>query len=115
MSDLVQVEQDFTVPHHSASVDLHQRGEAVMAELVKLSESDCGVILDSAVSVDSGRNTVQLTVTVSAEELGEGVVQAITAMRTAIHAAGGATPEWPHNDELLEMVANTMRAEVRSA
>lgn len=111
--DLVMVEQDFVVRRHSTSVNVHERGEAVMAQLVELSDS--GVILDASVSVDSNKNLVQLNVTVEADGLADGVLSAITAMRNAIHAAGDATPGWPSSHELLEMVASAMRAEVVTA
>lgn len=80
-----------------------------MAELVELSE--IGTILDSAVSADAQRGNV----TVAAEDLDDGIARAMAAMRTAIHAVGDATPGWPSHEDVMEMIAQTMRAELVEA
>lgn len=110
MSVMVSVLQDFTVRGAASSRVLHQRGEAVMAELVSLSEA--GGILDGSAGVDSARNVVQLGVTVTGEDLSDGIIKAVTAMRTAIHAAGDSTPGWPSSRMLLDAVASTIHADL---
>lgn len=111
-SAMVVVERSFRV-FLSSSVSVHDRAEAVMAHLVEL--SDAGTILDSAVSSDAQRAVVTIEVTVAAEDLDDGIAQSMAAMRTAIHAVGDATPGWPLHRDVLEMIAQTMRAELIEA
>lgn len=92
---------------------VHERAEAVMAELVELSED--GSILDSAVSSDSERAIVDIEVTVNATDLDDGIARSMAAMRTAIHAVGDATPGWPSHKDVMEMIAQTMHAELVDA
>lgn len=108
--NLVEIEQHFTVRHgQGLPLDLHDRGEAVMEQLVKLSDS--GIIVDSSVGVDGVANVVEITVTVECDDLTEAVVTGVTAMRNAIHSAGDATPGWPSNKAIIEAVSSTLRAE----
>ena len=96
------------------SEDIHENAERVMVALVELSES--GVILDGSVGADSETREVTISVTVSAENLGDGVNDAITAMRNAIHTAGNATPGWPSHRAWIDMlVAQSMNAQLVSA
>ena len=92
---------------------VHDRAEAVMAELVELSEA--GSILDSSVSSDAQRAVVEIEVTVEADDLDDGIARAMAAMRTAIHAVGDATPGWPSHKDVMEMIAQTMHAELVEA
>lgn len=84
-----------------------------MAELVEL--SDAGGVLDSSVSSDAAENIVTIEVTVEAEDLDDGIARAMGAMRSAIHAVGDATPGWPSHKVIMEMIAQTMHAEIVSA
>ncbi len=109
---MVAVERSFLVPP-GGGTSVHQRAEAVMAELVELSE--IGTILDSTVSADAQRGEFTVEVTVAAEDLDDGIARAMAAMRTAIHAVGDATPGWPSHEDVMEMIAQTMRAELVEA
>lgn len=84
-----------------------------MAELAEASE--VGAVLDSAVSSDAELGIVTIEVTVEAEDLDDGIARAMAAMRAAIHAVGDATPGWPSHKDIMEMVAQTMRAELVEA
>ncbi len=109
---MVAVERSFLV-RPPVSTSIHERAEAVMAELVELSE--VGTILDSAVSADAQRGIVTVEVTVAASDLDDGIARTMAAMRTAIHAVGDATPGWPSHEDVMEMIAQTMRAELVEA
>lgn len=90
--------------------DVHNSADSVMAELVKLSQTEgCGV-LDSAVDSDSDAGTVTIEVTAVGENQGEAINCAITAMRTAIHAAGDETPSWPTGAKLTELIDSVGQA-----
>lgn len=106
---MVVVERSFRVDLFGVE-SIHDRAEAVMGELVNLSEA--GAILDSAVSSDSDRGIVTIEVTTRAPDLDKGVADAVSAMRAAIHAVGDATPGWPTHKDIMEVTAQTMRAEV---
>ena len=110
MTVMVAVETTFEVTCPE-SEDIHENAERVMAALVELSES--GVVLDGSVGADSERGEITIDVTVSAENLGDGVNAAITAMRNAVHAAGNATPTWPSHRAWMDMlVAQSMNAQL---
>ncbi len=65
----------------------------VMDELVKLEESGCGI--DSpAVSVDTTLGQVEIELRAQGETFEDAQRMGLLSMRTAIHAAGGATPDW---------------------
>lgn len=110
---MVVVERSFRVRLPRSTSSVHERAEAVMAELVDLSES--GSILDSAVSSDAQGGVVTVEVTVAAEDLDDGIGRAMAAMRTAIHAVGDATPGWPLHKDVMELIAQTMRAKLVEA
>lgn len=66
---------------------------AVMDELVKLADGNCG-ISDPAISYDSERKLVTIEVVAENEDFDDAVLTANSCIRSAIHAAGGATPGW---------------------
>jgi hypothetical protein len=75
-----------------------------------------GTILDAAVSANAAEDVVSIEVTLLADNLTDGTAHGLTAMRNAIHKVGGATPDWPSHQEVLEMVGKELRAElVRAA
>lgn len=106
---MVSVQQAFRVNHDVTST-IHERAEAVMAELVDLGEQ--GGLLDSAVDVDAELNTVHVQVTVEADDLSDGVAKAMAATRSAIHAVGDSTPGWPSHKVIMELIAEKMSAEL---
>lgn len=65
----------------------------VMEELVKLAARDCG-IADPAISFDRSQGIVTIEVSAADGDFDQAVVVADSCIRTAIHAAGGATPGW---------------------
>ena len=67
--------------------------DGVMQALLHLEEVDQR-LSDSSVSLDLGEMRVVIEVDVAGDDYQEGVGHAFGAIRTAIHAAGGATPEW---------------------
>jgi hypothetical protein len=64
--------------------------DQLMEELVALDA------IDPAIDATLGRSFVQLTVTVSAATPEIGTKEGLSLLRTAIHAAGGMTPDWPN-------------------
>ncbi|MER6626362.1 hypothetical protein [Streptomyces sp. NPDC000931] len=78
---------------------VHAHGETVMRELLELERHNPD-FTDSTVSTDA----LERTVTVEILVLDEGdpprvLRRALDLIRTAIHAAGGATPNWPVDDQ----------------
>lgn len=106
---MVAVERAFRV-NLCGGAKVHDRAEAVMAELVELSET--GDVLDSSVSSDEEHCIVTLQVTVEADDLDGGIAKAMAAMRAAIHAVGDSTPGWPRHKDVMDMIAQTMNASV---
>ena len=92
--------------------DVHEVADAIMEHLVELSEADGSDVLDSAVDADGANGTLDVEVTVEANDLGGGVNIATAAMRTAIHATGGNTAQWitpAQLEALIDSVGNNLR------
>lgn len=68
--------------------------DGVMQALLDLEDVDSR-LSDSGVSLDIGVMHVAIEICVSGDDYQECVNHALGAIRTAIHAAGGATPDWP--------------------
>ena len=68
--------------------------DGVMQALLDLEGVDRR-LSDSNVSLDLGEMRVVIEVDVAGDDYQECVSHALGAIRTAIHAAGGATPQWP--------------------
>lgn len=68
--------------------------DGVMQALLDLEEVDQR-LSDSGVSLDLGEMRVVIELDVAGDDYQECISHALNAMRTAIHAAGGATPDWP--------------------
>lgn len=66
---------------------------AVMRELLQLEGADN--VLDTAVSADAARREVTIELVGCGPDPIQALLNGISAMRAAIHAAGGATPGWP--------------------
>lgn len=81
-------------PGHTPEM-IHAHGEAVMRELLEL-EGLNSDFTDSTVSTDAAERSITVEVLILDETdpprvLGRG----LDLIRTAIHAAGGSTPNWP--------------------
>jgi hypothetical protein len=75
--------------------ELHAHGELLMQQLLKLEECNTD-FTDSTVSTDARANTLTVDLLVlDATEPAAILQRALDIARTAIHAAGGATPRWP--------------------
>lgn len=72
--------------------ELEMHLDEVMAQLLTLDAEDASIDLDLAAQ------RVNLALTVDAGNPLEAIAQASGFIRTAIHAAGGATPDWPPAD-----------------
>lgn len=79
---------------------LHSEGERLTEELLKLEECNHGDVRDPAVSTEADRNVVLVELVIIASDLPSGIQKALNVVRTAIHATGGSTPDWPTIDEL---------------
>jgi len=80
--------------------NLHQVADGIMDHLVALSETDGSDVLDSAVDADGVAGSLTIEITVQAPDMGAAVNVAMAAIRTAIHATGGATDDWVTPEEL---------------
>jgi hypothetical protein len=84
---IVTPEFDGELFDESATIEAHL--DAVMDELLKLDAEDPSI----EASVEEG--SVAFSVVVEAPNPVEAVTTASGFLRTAIHAAGGGTPDWP--------------------
>ena len=69
------------------------KGDRVMSALLDFESADLR-LADSAVSLDTETMTMTIGLVVDGKDYQETVAHALTVIRTAIHAAGGATPDW---------------------
>lgn len=84
----VRLTKHFTV---STTADLDEHTDAVMEELLKLESAELSDA-DIAASLESGE--VSVSVVAEAPTFEEAAALGDSAIRAAIHAAGGHTPEW---------------------
>jgi hypothetical protein len=82
--------------------------DRIMEELVRLTEVDA-CISDPNIGADLAAGQVEFSMTVNAAEQDVTKV-AVTAIRTAIHAAGQGTPGWPAFEEAQELSAERVTA-----
>ncbi|GAA0346763.1 hypothetical protein NE235_09960 [Actinoallomurus spadix] len=87
--------------------ELHAHGEQLMGALLDLEQCNAD-FTDSTVSTDAtaGTLTVDLLI-LDAVEPAKVLQRALDITRTAIHAAGGATPGWPTVNEQPDHVEMT--------
>lgn len=85
----------------------------VMDELLRLEHHDN--IVDSALSFDADQQQVTIEVVGCGEDEMEALVHGISAIRTAIHAAGGATRQWPNASETWTTIRQESRLASRVA
>lgn len=95
MDLFLQYEETFTVSGCTPDA-LHDVGEQVMEALLAL-EGGQDSLTDSTVSVDSSEMsiTIEMGMSLPAETpQAQAEIAIRSAARTAIHAVGGATPDW---------------------
>lgn len=77
--------------------DVSDEAEAIMSSLLDLESVDTR-LSDSAVGADLASMKLDVEVTVEGMDYQDCLNHALLSIRTAIHAAGGATPGWPGSD-----------------
>jgi hypothetical protein len=97
----LSLEFEFTVENVGTADQFHDHGERVMQELLKLEDCDPDVT-DSSVGTDYSDQTVTISVLVFADDEVQGLGKALAVIRSAVHAAGAATPFWPTVNDLVE-------------
>ena len=95
---------DLTVTGYGTVDALESELGRVMEQLVSLSGPGCDVD-DPAISLDLGTQTVTVELLVRGEDFDAATRNADIALRTSVHAAGGATPAW-------EVTKQSQRAEL---
>ena len=90
----VSCQWQFVVTQAGDRDSLVTQVDGVMQALLDLEEVDLR-LSDSGVSLDMDAMLVVIDVDVAGEDYQDCVSHALSAIRTAIHAAGGSTPEWP--------------------
>lgn len=77
----------------SPDADLGEAIDQVTDQLALIDERTAE-LLDYAVSSDAEDNTAVFEITVNADDEMEALAGAVSWVRAAIHATGGATPDW---------------------
>ena len=81
-------------PEHTAAM-IHAHGESVMRELLELERLNRD-FTDSTVSTDAAERSITVEILLLDETDPPLVLRrGLDLIRTAIHAAGGSTPNWP--------------------
>lgn len=83
--------------------ELHDLGERVMQELLKLEDCNQGVH-DSGTATDADRNVITIDLLVHGAGLEATLHKMLGVVRSALHGAGCATPEWPTAEEVAVML-----------
>jgi hypothetical protein len=100
MTMAMHVVWDFTLEPQQSNAELfHATGERLMQELLKLEELN-GYVADPAVSSEADRGGIVVELVTSGPDYATALQRALDVVRTAIHAAGGATPGWPNAGDL---------------
>lgn len=81
----------------SQATNLEAVADDVMTALLSLEQVD-PLLSDSAIALDIPKKEIEISVSSECSAIDDGVRHAMAAIRTAIHAAGGATPEWPDTE-----------------
>lgn len=100
------VEFSATLPGDVDRANLEEHLEAVLIELDSLDG-----ITDADMAIDYDEPRVMFSMYVQAEDDSSAIAQVGTAMRTAIHAAGGGTPGW---EKMLARMPSHRRYEIRA-
>jgi hypothetical protein len=91
---IVTCEWQFLLSDVSPNADLPGQAEEVMQQLLALEACHDG-LTSSAVGLDLETMIVEISISAEARTYELAVAAAMSAIRSAIHAAGGATPDWP--------------------
>jgi hypothetical protein len=88
--------------HQPQNVDqlIENHLDAVMEEFLKIGVSDPDIELED--------KRVTFSVLVEADDPDNAIVTASPLVRSAIHGAGGSTPEWPDSDNRAWSVEQTI-------
>lgn len=78
---------------------LAQSAQTVMDALLEL-EGCNSELSDAGVAMDASEMTVEVEITASGGDAQESLERAMAAIRTAIHAAGYGTPDWPTQSDV---------------
>jgi hypothetical protein len=97
----ISCEWEFSIARLHSSELLQAKGDRVMSALLDLESADLR-LADSAVSLDTETMTMTIGLVVDGNDYQETVAHALTSIRTAIHAAGGSTPDWDAAGGALE-------------
>lgn len=116
MSIEVRLELTFHVEGPMDASGLADSARKVMEALLALEECN-SELSDAGVAMDANEMNVQVELAVTGGSEPECVERALAAVRTAIHAAGHGTPDWPSSSPLYatpdlgepEGVAGTFR------
>ena len=92
MTTAVDVVWSFRVITDAPAELLREHSRQVMDELLKLEA--CSPLTDSAVSLNLDGPEITIEVAAEGEDYQSAINEALSGIRTAIHAAGGQTPGW---------------------
>jgi hypothetical protein len=91
---IVTCDWQFLLTDVNAGADLPHQAEAVMQELLALEACQEG-LSSSGVGLDLETMIVEISISAEADTYEDAVATAMSAIRSAIHAAGGSTLGWP--------------------
>ena len=100
----VDISWTFYVNTNASPDVVRTHAEQVMEELLKLEE--CSPITDSAVSLDLSGPSITIEVGADGDDYESALGEALSNIRTAIHAAGGST-----RDETFRLEAADLQAQ----
>ena len=88
----------FTVSSDKSAAELSRDLDMVMNELLVIEELD-PCLSDASLALDNASGTVEIGLRCVSTSTERGTHHIMSAIRAAIHAAGGATPGWPESLE----------------
>ena len=97
-----ELELAFTVERAASGEAFHDHGERVMEELLRLEDRDADISDPSVTTTGVGRGTITISLLILSGDEVEALDRALTVIRSAVHAAGGATPFWPTVDDFVD-------------
>ncbi|MGH3834902.1 MAG: hypothetical protein ACRDSF_04235 [Pseudonocardiaceae bacterium] len=96
----------FTV---GGEADLLEHADAVTEALLEQERCTPEVVMDSAVSADRSERVVEIEVSVQAASEHEAIAIGQAAIRSAIHAAGGSTEQWPSHNQMVALLPTDLQ------
>jgi len=91
----------FAVSSDGAPLDCLPALDRVMERLLEIESIDLH-LSDSAVAFDAAAGMAEVSIESDGSTLEEALAQADDAVRSAIHAAGGSTPNWASQRKSVE-------------